>query len=124
MIGEVLYHDTTPSRGAHDGRCVNPRQQQPDMPLAQEPSKTCSSRSANAILDRIQPVEDLDASSGALKLASVYFLCPPSFPKLRCRYSAAEEYLKTTGPTWVGWWNARFQRLLVSHFDRIAFTEH
>jgi hypothetical protein len=72
MIGEALYHDTTPTRGARDGRCVEPRQQQqPDMPLTQEPSKTCSSRSANAILDRIQPVEDLDACSGTLKLASV-----------------------------------------------------
>jgi hypothetical protein len=34
MIGEALYHDTTPTReGAHDGRCVKPRQQQPDTPL-------------------------------------------------------------------------------------------
>jgi hypothetical protein len=76
QIGETLYHDTTPTRlGAHDGRCVKPQQHQPDMPLTQELGGTCSSRSANAILDRIQAVEDLDASSGtALKLASVYFL--------------------------------------------------
>jgi hypothetical protein len=52
-------------------------------------------------------------------------LYPPSFPKLGCRYSGAEEYLKTQrGFTWVGWWGARFQRLLVSHFGRVAFTEH
>ena len=36
MIGEALYHDTTPTRGAHDGRCVKPQQQQPDMPLTQQ----------------------------------------------------------------------------------------
>jgi hypothetical protein len=40
-------------------------------PSTKEPSRTCSSRSTNAILDRVQPVGDLDACSETSSLASV-----------------------------------------------------
>ena len=81
MIGEALYHDTTPTRGAHDGRYAKPRQQQPDTPLPRTRHQVRLVPSVNKCHSGSHSVQDLDASLTGEAGISINFV-PALHPKI------------------------------------------